>query len=181
VGLIIRREGGVWNRYALTDRAMDGLKLNVEEGTYKYDGPLYQIMEGYQLSRSELHTSSIPSHLRKVQARIEIQFAGEKYDPVDVPFAMAPEYQKMIPHEFLDQIREWHPQLENLGWHMTPHRVKVKQGKILLQDPAGPQEFSVVSEKRWGRRRMRSSRTSVGRSSTTTISAPCLRRPGLST
>jgi uncharacterized protein (DUF362 family) len=149
VGLIVRQDGA-WARYALTDRTLEGLKLNVEGGTYEYNGPLYQIMEGYQLSRSELHTSSLPSHLRKVQARVEIQFDHEKYDPVDVPFAMEPDYQKMIPHEFLDQIREWHPQLENLGWHMTPHRVKVKQGKILLQDGAGAKEYSLVAEKTLG-------------------------------
>ncbi len=150
VALIIRREDGTWERYALTDRNIDGLDLDVEDRTYKYKGPLYQIMEGYQLSRSELKKSSLPPHLRKVQAEIEIQFDYEKYDPVDVPFTLAPEYPKMIPHEFLDNIREWHPQLENLGWHLVPHRVKVKEGKILLQDEAVSKELSLVAEKTVG-------------------------------
>ena len=150
VGLIIRRADGGWDRYAFTDRTAEGLKLSVEDGTYGYEGPLYQVMDGYQLSRSELHKSSLPPSLRKVQARVEIRFDTEKYDPVDVPFAVNPEYQKMIPHEFLDQIREWHPQVENLGWHMTPHRVKVKEGKILLQEEAGAEEYALVNEKTVG-------------------------------
>ncbi len=150
VALIIQRKEGTWDRYALTDRNVEGMELNVEDGAYRYNGPLYQIVEGYQLSRSELHKSSLPSHLRKVQAQIEIQFDFEKYDPVDVPFALGPEYQKLIPQEFLEQVREWHPQLENLGWHMTPHRVKVKEGKILLQEETGSKEYSLVNEKTLG-------------------------------
>jgi uncharacterized protein (DUF362 family) len=148
--LILKNEDGTWERYALTDRDIGGLDLDVEDGTYKYQGPLYQILEGYQLSRSELHKTHLPAHLRKVQARIEIKFDYKKYGPVDVPFAVHPEYQKMIPHELLDNIREWHPQLENLGWHMTPHRVKVREGKIILQNEAGSKEYSLVGDKTLG-------------------------------
>ena len=148
--LILKNEGGTWERYALTDRDINGLDLDVEDGTYKYQGPLYQIMEGYQLSRSELHKTHLPPHLRKVQVRIEIRFDYTKYDPVDVPFAVNPDFQKLIPHELLDNIREWHPQLENLGWHMTPHRVKVREGKITLQDEAGSKEYALVGEKTLG-------------------------------
>ena len=148
--LLLKKEDGTWERYALTDRDISGLDLDVEDGTYKYQGPLYQILEGYQLSRSELHKTHLPAHLRKVRARIEIKFDYKKYDPVDVPFAVNPEYQKMFPHELLDNIREWLPQLETLGWHMTPHRVKVREGRIILQDDAGPKEYSMVVEKTLG-------------------------------
>jgi uncharacterized protein (DUF362 family) len=150
VALIMQKEDGTWERYALTDRDIEGLDLDVEDGTYKYRGPLYQILEGYQLFRSELHKASLPPHLRKVQAQIEIRFDYEKYDPVDIPFTVKPEYQKLIPHALLDKIREWHPQLENLGWHMTPFRVKVKEGKIILRHEAGATEYSLVREKTLG-------------------------------
>ncbi|NWF53199.1 MAG: hypothetical protein HXY45_00220, partial [Syntrophaceae bacterium] len=144
--LILKNQDGTWERYALTDRDIAGLDLDVDDGTFKYEGPLYRILEGYQLSRSEIHKTRLPSHLRKVQARIEIKFDCTKYDPVYVPFSVNPEYQKMVPHELLNNIREWHPQLENLGWHMTPHRVKVKEGKITLQEEAGSNEYAVVRE-----------------------------------
>jgi uncharacterized protein (DUF362 family) len=148
--LLIKKEDGTWERYALTDRDISGLELDVEDGTYQYQGPLYQIRDGYQLYRSELHKTNLPAHLQKVQARIEIRFDYEKYDPVDLPFGVNPEYPKMIPHEFLEDIREWHPQLESLGWHMTPHRVKVREGKITLEDETGSREFSLVGEKTLG-------------------------------
>ncbi len=150
VALLIQKEEGTWERYALTDRDIRGLDLDVENGIYQYQGPLYQIREGYQLYRSELHKTQLPAHLRKVQARIEVRFDYEKYDPVDLPFGVNPEYQKMIPHELLEDIREWHPQLESLGWHMTPHRVKVREGKITLLDETGSREFSLVGEKTLG-------------------------------
>jgi len=150
LGLIIRRADGGWDRYALTDRTAEGLGLDVEKGNYGYEGPLYQILDGYQLSRSELHKSSLPPGLRKVQARVEIRFDYEKYAPVDVPFAMNPDHRKLIPDEVWEKIREWLPQLENLGWHMIPHRVKVQQGTIRLQDPAGSREYSLVNQKTTG-------------------------------
>jgi uncharacterized protein (DUF362 family) len=150
VGLIVQRKDGGWDRYAVTERGLEGLKLNVEEGSYRYEGPLYQIVEGYQLSRSELHKSSLPPGLRQVQARIEIRFDHEKYEPVNVPFALAPEYPKKISNEIMEKIREWHPHLENLGWHMTPHRAKVKEGKILLQGAASLGEYSFAGEKTMG-------------------------------
>jgi uncharacterized protein (DUF362 family) len=148
--LLIKMEDGTWERYALTDRAIGGLDLDVEDGTYRYQGPLYQILEGYQLYRSELHKTQLPAHLQKVQARIEIRFEHEKYDPVDLPFGVNPEYQKMIPRELLEDIRDWHPQLETLGWHMTPYRVKAKEGKITLEDGPGSREYSLVGEKTLG-------------------------------
>jgi uncharacterized protein (DUF362 family) len=148
--LLMKKEDGTWERYVLTDRDISGLDLDVEEGTYRYQGPLYQILEGYQLYRSELHKTHFPAHLRKVQARIEIRFEYEKVDPVDLPFGVDPEYQKMIPHELLEDIREWHPQLETLGWHMTPYRVKVKEGKITLGNGPGSREYSLAGEKTLG-------------------------------
>jgi uncharacterized protein (DUF362 family) len=148
--LLLKNEDGTWERYALTDRTIEGLDLDVENGTYKYEGPLYQILEGYQLSRSELHQTRLPAHLRKVQARIEIQFDYKKFDPVDLPFAVNPEHRKMVPQEVLASIREWHPQLESLGWHMIPHQVKVKEGWIVLQDESGSKEYSLTGEKTLG-------------------------------
>jgi len=148
--LIIKKEDGSWERYALTDRDISGLDLDVEDGTCQYQGPLYQILEGYQLFRSEIHKTHLPAHLRKGQARIEIKFDYKKCDPVDIPFAVNPEYQKMIPHELIDDIREWHPQLGSLGWHMTPYRVRVREGKITLQDEAGSKEYSLVGDKTLG-------------------------------
>jgi len=148
--LLMKKEDGTWERYALTDRDISELDLDVEDGTYQYQGPLYQIREGYQLYRSELHKTHLPAHLRKVQARVEIKFDYKKFDPVDVPFAVNPEYQKIIPHELIDDIREWHPQLGSLGWHMTPYRVRVREGKITLQDEAGSKEYSLVGDKTLG-------------------------------
>jgi hypothetical protein len=44
---VIEKGGGGWERYGLTDRIIEKLELDVEKGVYRYDGPIYQVMEGY--------------------------------------------------------------------------------------------------------------------------------------
>jgi len=62
VALVIQRADGTWARYALTDRVIDGLELDVEKGSYRYEGPLYQLLEGYEVSQSEIQKSALPKH-----------------------------------------------------------------------------------------------------------------------
>ena len=50
VALIVRKDDGTWARYVLADRIIDGLELDVSEGVYRYEGPLYEVTEGYQTS-----------------------------------------------------------------------------------------------------------------------------------
>ena len=150
IALILQGDDGIWERYVLTDRLIEGLELDVEEGRYLYKGPIYQLMEGYQVSQSELRKSPLPGHLRKIQAQIEIRFDYEKFAPVDVPFSLIPNYRKFVPRELVENVREWLPQLETLGWHMIPHKVRLKESKILLQGESTSQEYSLIGEKTLG-------------------------------
>jgi hypothetical protein len=72
IALIIQKDDGSWERYVLTDRMIETLKLDVEKGIYQYEGPLYQVVEGYRAAKSEMERSPLPSHLRQRQAKIEI-------------------------------------------------------------------------------------------------------------
>jgi hypothetical protein len=45
VALILQRDDGTWDRYALTDRVLENLKLDVEKGIYRFEGPIYQVGE----------------------------------------------------------------------------------------------------------------------------------------
>jgi hypothetical protein len=109
LGLIIQKEGGKWERYVLTDRVIEGLELDVKEGVYRYFGPIFQLLEGYQVFRSELQKTPLPGYLRRVQAEMEIRFDYEKYDPVDVPFSLVPHCPNLVPPDFGKHIREWLP------------------------------------------------------------------------
>ena len=150
VALLIQKADTTWERYVLTDRIIDGLFLDVEKGIYRYEGPLYQLLEGYQVSQSELKKDPLPNHLRRIQANIEIRFDCEKYPVVDVPFSMIPDYHKLVSREHWGDIREWLPHLTGLGLHLTPHKVRVREGRIVLQDSSSREEYSIVADRTLG-------------------------------
>ena len=66
----------------------------MEKGVYQYEGPIYQLVEGYSVSKSELEKSPLPGHLRKVHAKVEILFNCKPYPTVDVPFAVMFQFRK---------------------------------------------------------------------------------------
>ncbi len=150
LALIVRGDDGAWERYVLTDLVIEGLELDTSEGRYDYQGPLYRLIDGYQIFQSELKKSPLPARLRQVQADIRIRFDCEKYDTVDVPFSLIPGYQNLVPEELREGLREWLPGLESLGWHMVPHKVRIQEGKILLQEGAISRKYSFVPEKALG-------------------------------
>jgi len=150
IALIVQKDETSFARYVLTDRIIEGLELDVEEGKYGYSGPLYQVLEGYQVSKSELEKPVLPPHLRRVQAKIEILFDYEKYETVDVPFSLMAHYDRSISRQSLTAIQEWLPHLNTLGLHLTPHKVRVREGKITLYDDSLPKEYSVVTDQTLG-------------------------------
>ena len=146
VALIIQKADSSWAKYVLTDRVIDGLELDVTEGTYRYEGPIYQLLEGYQVSRSEIKKTPLPAHLRRMHARIEIRFDYEKYPTVAMLFSLLSPLKRFIPEKQWDKIQEWLPQLDTLGLHLTPHKVHPTEGKIILRDEAFQEEYSLGLE-----------------------------------
>jgi len=51
---------GSWQRYCITDRALEGLELDVADGLYRYRGPLFAIREGYAASFTEMRRKASP-------------------------------------------------------------------------------------------------------------------------
>jgi uncharacterized protein (DUF362 family) len=142
VAFIVQKEDETWERYALTDRLIENLKLDVKKGIYRYDGPLYQIIEGYSLSQSEIKKSPLPHHLRKVQARIEIRFDWAESPEVDVPFPVEPG-RGAGPHENLNEMAGHLRRLGSLGLHMKPGKVRVIAGRITLADGSKEETYSL--------------------------------------
>ena len=150
IALIIQEADGRWAKYALTDRFISGLELDVEEGAYRYEGPIYQLLEGYQVAKSELQRTNLPEHLLRIQAKMEIRFAPEKYPTVDLPFSLIPGVTELFPRQNPDPLQEWLSQLHTLGLHMTPHKVLVTQGKFILQKESSPEEYSILADQTLG-------------------------------
>ncbi len=150
IGLVIEKGDGGWERYGLTDRIIEKLELDVEKGVYRYDGPIYQVIEGYVVSKSDLEKPTLPNHLHKRHAKIEIRFTAKPYPVVDLPFPVAHNVEKLVPRPFLDKAKEILRGLGALGLHLTPHRVRPSEGQITLQDESKNEIYTIKTDQTMG-------------------------------
>ena len=150
IALIIQKEDGSWERYVLTDRLIENLKLDVEKGVYQYEGPLYQLMEGYAVSKSDLEKSPLPNHLRKRHAAIKILFHAEPYPLVDVPFPPISKIEKIVPRQYLESIKNLLRRMGALGFHLTPHQIHVSEGQIVLWDESIKKTYPFLPDQTMG-------------------------------
>jgi uncharacterized protein (DUF362 family) len=150
IALIVQKEDGAWQRYVLTDRLIENLKLDVENGVYQYEGPVYQLMDGYAVSKSELEKSPLPAHLRKKYATIRILFEAEQYPPVDVPFPPTSKLEKLIPRQSIETIKGLLRRMGSLGFHLTPHRIRISEGHIVLKDESLEETYAILQDRASG-------------------------------
>jgi uncharacterized protein (DUF362 family) len=146
IGLVIRCADG-WERYALTDRTIENFHVDVRDGTYRYTGPLFRIMDGNQVSYSELKRSLIPAHLHKIDVHIELAFDVDEYEPVDVPFLFASNYRRIVPRAHAGKIEELLPHLRLLGWHMGPLNLRITRGTITIGEGGGSErDYAIIAQ-----------------------------------
>ncbi len=150
VALIVRKGDGSWERYVLTERRIENLKLDVEKGVYRYEGPIYHLVEGYSVSKADLEKSILPSHLRKIDAKIEIRFNCKPYPTVDMPFPVVSNFEKVIPRRYREEVKELLRRLCALGLHLTPNKVLVSEGKITLKDESKAEIFALEASQTMG-------------------------------
>jgi uncharacterized protein (DUF362 family) len=150
IALIIQNGDGGWERYVLTDRRIENLRLDVEKGVYQYEGPIYRLVEGYSVAKAELEKSPLPGHLRQMHAKIEILFDGKPYPTADVPFPIASNFEKLIPRQYREEVKELLRRIGALGLHLTPNRVHVSGGQITLQDGAKTETYALKTDQTMG-------------------------------
>jgi uncharacterized protein (DUF362 family) len=150
IALIVQKSDGSWERYVLTDRIVENLKLDVEKGVYQYEGPIYQLVEGYSVSKADLEKSPLPGHLRKIDAKIEIHFNCKSYPTVDVPFPIVSNFEKLVPRQYRKAVRELLRRVGSLGLHLTPNRVLVSEGQITLKDDSKTETLTLEANQTMG-------------------------------
>jgi len=150
IALIVQKSDGSWERYVLTDRIIENLKLDVERVVYQYEGPIYRLVEGYSVAKVDLEKSPVPGHLRKMHAKIEIHFDCKSYPTVDLPFLVVSNFEKLIPRQYREEVKELLRRMGALGLHLTPNRVRVSEGQITLQDESKTETFTLETSQTMG-------------------------------
>jgi uncharacterized protein (DUF362 family) len=144
VMLAIEKGNGDYKRYCITDHVLEGLYLDVERGTYRYRGPLYELDHGYSASFSEMRSGT--DHLEQCEANFEITFQAQPYESVSFPFEVLGKLAKKLSPSLAKKLRELLPSEHPLGIHITPHTVVVSQGKFLIMKPGGNNAGATASE-----------------------------------
>ena len=114
IGLILRDGNGLVRRFALSDRSVDSLELDFKDrqpGTYRYEGDLFEITGGYQVSFTDMRKQETPQYLRRVPGRIQATFTPQFIASKNVPFEVSLERIK----EFFDTIAA----RKGMGWLLS--------------------------------------------------------------
>ena len=121
---------GGYRRFAITDRVLPGLQLNIEEGTYRYTGPLYALQDGFSASFSEMRNGT-PS-LTKMWAEIAIQFQSSRHDAVSFPFPLVDRVVRRFSSELQRRLQEALPGETLPGIFITPYLATIQSGRVVI-------------------------------------------------
>ena len=140
-------DGGGYRRYGVTDRALEGLKLDVEHGKYRYRGPLFAIDGDYSASFWQMRNSS--PEITRCEADFEIDFDARANNPVSYPLPVAGQ----VAAPLIAKLREALPSEHPLGMHIMAHTVTARSGKLTIKRPQAADavdEYLLDTDKTFG-------------------------------
>lgn len=128
--LIIGDQAGGYKKYCITGRILPGLELNVLAGTFRYQGPLYEVTGGYATRFS--HMQGKKAYLKECQADFTINFSARPYAVTPFPFVIANHILTRMDSGLKWIMRGILPAKQVLGIFITPHTVTVDSGTLKL-------------------------------------------------
>ncbi|MDQ7782932.1 MAG: DUF362 domain-containing protein [Desulfomonilaceae bacterium] len=137
-----------YKKYCITDRVLDGLELNVQEGTYRYKGPIFELTEGFRASFSDMRTKK--ATLVECEADFEISFVATHYKTTPLPFLMANHVLAGAATGLKLLLRSVFPSEHILGIFISPHTVTVNHGRFTIRKGRESTELQVVAERTFG-------------------------------
>ena len=139
---------GGYLRFAITDRVLEGLELDIDAGLYRYHGPLCRLVEGYSASFSQMNKGGV--HLAPCEADIRMEFEARAFDAVPFPFPLAPALMRKMSSAMVKRLREALPGEHALGIHIQPHAVTVRSGSIRIRTGADVVEYEISPGRTYG-------------------------------
>ena len=145
--LLVVADGDSYRRYAITDRVLEGLELDITAGRFRYRGPLFAIREGYSASFSQMRNGAM--HLTECQADFEIDFQANAFASVTFPFPLVSKLVRKMSSAMGKALRQVLPGEQPLGINITPHNVSVRSAIFHIHD-SGSNHWKVVAERTSG-------------------------------
>ena len=146
--LVIGKGPNNYKRYCVTDRVLEGLELNVKEGTYRYKGPIFELTDGSKTSFSDMRHGN--ERLVECEADFEINFDAKAYKTTPLPFLIANHMVARLATGLKWVLRSVLPSEAILGMFITPHTVKVKKGRLSITNKGQKNNLVIVQDKTFG-------------------------------
>jgi hypothetical protein len=137
-----------YKKYCLSDRILPGLELNVQEGTYRYQGPIYELTEGY--ATRVTHMQDKKAYLRECQADFTINFKARPFALTPFPFVIANNVLAQMASGLKWMLRKILPAEHLLGIFITPHTVTVESGTLKISAGGEISDCRIIAEKTFG-------------------------------
>jgi uncharacterized protein (DUF362 family) len=140
IGLVLR-DGDTWRRFALTEHSLKNLNLRLSEGIYDYEGTVYELTDGYQISFRDLHQRPLPGNIREIGAKITLRFKAKEVKTTNVPFDLAPGRLDALPDHlrkrieksrFFEDLERRRGDFAELGYRAEILRLTGIEGQFLL-------------------------------------------------
>ena len=146
--LVIGDEDSGYQKYCITDRVLEGLKLNVGEGKYSYKGPIFLLSEGYGTSFSDMRHKD--PKLIQCEADFDIQFSAKPYPTTPLPFLTSENLLAYLSYELKNNLQNILPSEHILGIFITPHEVTVNSGRLHISGSGQSMDSLIVADKSFG-------------------------------
>ncbi len=146
--LVVGDEDSGYQKYCITDRVLEGLKLNVGEGKYSYKGPIFLLSEGYATSFSEMRHKD--PKLVQCEADFDIQFSAKPFPTTPLPFLKSENLVAQLSYELKNDLQNILPSEHLLGIFITPYEVTVNSGRLRISGSPSTLDSSIVADKSFG-------------------------------
>ena len=151
VALLIIDSNGNTEKYGMTMRALEGLRVDIERNVYSYKGDLYKIENGNTISFSEIHNTNLQQNIKKVFADFEFSLDADKYNrKIDLTFPLIEKFERIIPDKYEDEIKKLFPFLGPLGVFITPYKIKIRHGRLNIKDNGNESNYVIDRENTLG-------------------------------
>ncbi len=130
--LAIGNSDSGYERYCMSVRPTDAIRINVGRGTYRYKGPVFKLTQGYKAHFSEMQNGH--QGYVKCEAEFEINFDAKPYANSPMPFQMGFELADRISYRLGVTLRSILPSEKLLGVFITPHTVTVKDARLTITE-----------------------------------------------
>jgi uncharacterized protein (DUF362 family) len=126
---------GGYHRYAVTERTLEGLQLDIKKGDFHYRGPLHELVGRNRASFHEMRRGA--PDLIRCEADLEIHFHAKAHELVPFPFPILNNLLRRLPRSIAREFRNLVSSRRPLGVYIEPHTVSVKSGHLSIKAPAG--------------------------------------------